>query len=368
MYKFAVRMMILVFLGLSTGPLRADIAYSEIAADETVVFFRTSAWLDSAAREWHIPIRGWIYEPEDSAARKAVFATILESEYGLSPSAETQGNFDRRINLMIADNERGKQIVISVAGKTIALPSSGVDGHFATTLVLTADQVDAHIDHSRLFFRAVTRADERRSFFGEVLLVEPHGLGIISDIDDTVKISNITDRRELLESTFLQDFAAVPFMAQLYSAWSAQGASLHFVSSSPWQLYEPLDEFLVDSGFPRAALELKSVRFRDTTLFNLFKKGTETKPAVIEKILSAYPTRKFILVGDSGEHDPEVYSRLMRKYPEQILRVYIRNVGDTSANDERFATLFSGIDAERWDLFDSAEIFLPVVLTCCATF
>tara|TARA_R110002096_G_scaffold102316_1_gene226153 strand:+ start:359 stop:535 length:177 start_codon:yes stop_codon:yes gene_type:complete len=58
----------------------------------------------------------------------------------------------------------------------------------------------------------------------------------------------------------------------------------------------------------------------------------------------------------------------MRKYPQQILRIYIRNVGNSSSGDERFTEFFSEIDRERWVLFDFAETFLPVELSCCADF
>ena len=362
MNKLVLRALRSLSLVLMAWSLQAN-AQSELEIDEVVVFFRTSAWLDTTRDEWHVPIHGWVYEPEASTVRKALFEAILDSQYDLPVTEDTQANFDHRINLMIADNERGKRIVVSIAGRTVSLPASGVDGHFETTIVLPAATVG-----ERLPLHAVLAADATRTFAGEALLLQPDGWGIISDIDDTVKISNISDRRGLLESTFLKDFSAVPAMATLYTAWSAQGASLHFVSSSPWQLYSPLDDFLLQSGFPSAALELKSVRFRDKTLFNLFKKGTETKPAVIEKILARYPKRRFILVGDSGEQDPEVYSRLMRKHAQQILRVYIRNVGNASSGDERFTELFNGVDRDRWELFDSAETFLPVELSCCADF
>lgn len=367
MTKVASTLLISLLLASFAGPVRADV-HSDLASDEVIVFFRTSAWLDTARGEWHVPIHGWVYEPEDSTVRKALFAAILDAQYDLPVSEQTQANFDRRINLMIADNERDKQIVVSLAGRTFSLPESGVDGHFETTVVLPVETVEEHAIGDRLPLQAVLAADAARSFVGEALLLQPGGWGVISDIDDTVKVSNINDRRGLLESTFLKDFAAVPGMAKLYAAWTAQGASLHFVSSSPWQLYSPLDEFLLANGFPAAALVLKSVRFRDKTLFNLFKKGTETKPAVIKEILGRYPERQFVLVGDSGEHDPEVYSRLMREHPQQILRVYIRNVSNSSPGDERFTALFSGIDRDRWALFDSAEAFLPVELSCCAAY
>ncbi len=342
-----------------SGAANHDHYYSNIAADEVVEFFRSSAWLDEGKQAWHIPIHGWIYEPEDSRVRKAAFAAIMKSEFGLVPTTETEANFSRRVNLMIADNERGKRIVISIAGQVFSIPESSVNGHFETTLILPLADIEDYANDSVITYEAVVAPHEQRKFAGEVMLLEPTGLSLISDIDDTVKISNINDRRGLLESTFLLDFAAVPGMASLYELWSAQGASFHFVSSSPWQLYVPLDEFLQDAGFPRSTLSLKAVRFRDRTLFDLFKKGTETKPATIQKILEAYPKRQFILVGDSGEHDPEVYSALFRKYPEQIRKIYIRNVSSAAANDERFSTLFAGIDENCWQLFDDAEAILP---------
>ena len=355
---FSIVVFLVAIFVFRTTTAGQDHGYSNIAADEVVEFFRTSAWFDEATREWHIPVHGWIYQPEDSTARKALFASIMKREFGLVPTDETEANFTRRINLMIADNERGKRIVISMAGKSFALPQSGPNGHFETTLTLTADDVEAVADNALIRYSAVTGPDDKRTFSGEVLLVEPTGLSLISDIDDTVKISNINDRRGLLENTFLLDFAAAPGMAALYDEWSRQGASLHFVSSSPWQLYAPLDEFLESAGFQKSTLSLKLVRFRDKTLFDLFKKGTETKPAAIEKILNTYPGRQFVLVGDSGEHDPEVYAALLRKYPDQVRKVYIRNVSDASIDDDRFKTLFDGIDADCWALFEQPDSIL----------
>ena len=326
--------------------------FSNIKSDEHVVFFRTSAWLDEPAQEWRIPIHGWIYEPEDSVTRMGLFASILEEKYELVPDEETEANFARRLNLLIADNERGKQIVINIAGQTFVLPKSTPDGHFKTTLKIPVDDAEPFTRNSKIGFSAVVEDDEPRHFAGEVLLVEPTGLSIISDIDDTVKISEVTARKALLERTFLLDFAAAPGMAALYDSWSGENTSFHFVSSSPWQLYLPLIEFLDDQKFPHADLNLKPVRFRDESLFDLFKKGTETKPQVIEDILAAYPGRRFILVGDSGEQDPEVYADIYRKHPEQILKIYIRNVSGESVDNERFTDVFAGIDRSCWTLFD----------------
>ena len=88
---------------------------------------------------------------------------------------------------------------------------------------------------------------------GDVHLVQPHGLSIISDIDDTIKMTEATSRSEMLANTFLRPFEVVEGMVELYQAWHAQGADFHYVSSSPWQLYQPLADLCMASNFPAEA-------------------------------------------------------------------------------------------------------------------
>lgn len=332
-----------------------DAPVSNLAEDEQVVFFRTAGWLDEASQEWHLPIHAWVYEPQNSSARMAVFEAVLAEQFELSPSAETESNLDQRLNLLIADNERGKTLVVNLAGRDYSLPASAENGHIETTLTIPKDDVDRYGSGDFINFSAVFAEEDSRRIEGEVHLVEPSGLSVISDIDDTVKISNVTDTKKLLEYTFLLDFEAALGMADQYREWSATNVSFHFVSSSPWQLYPPLTEFLDAAGFPWATLSLKSMRFRDETFFDLFKKGTETKPAAIEKILAAYPDRDFILVGDSGEQDPEVYAALIRKFPDQVGKIYIRNVTQEAPDNDRFKAVFGDIEQDRWSLFDDPK-------------
>ena len=339
--------------GAQERPAGEDtLIYSDIKADEQVVFFRTAGWLDEASQEWHLPIHGWIYEPENSELRKALFVRILEEQFDLVPDSNTEPNLDRRLNLLIADNERNKTITVNIAGRSHALPPSTENGHFNGTVVIPAGEARDFAEQGFIEYSAATRDPRVREFKGKVRLLKPAGLSIISDIDDTVKITAVTDTRRMLEQTFLLDFMAAPGMADLYGEWAADNVGFHYVSSSPWQLYSPLVEFLDASNFPWATFRLKTVRFRDETLLDLFKKGTETKPAIIETILDRYPERQFVLVGDSGEQDPEVYAALLRKHPQQILKAYIRNVTQETPDNPRFASVFEGVADDRWQLFD----------------
>jgi phosphatidate phosphatase APP1 len=117
-------------------------------------------------------------------------------------------------------------------------------------------------------------------------------------------------------------------------------------------LFPELYEFLQKDRFPSAGFALKVVRFRDETLFNLFKPATETKPEQIKAILAAYPQRQFILIGDSGELDPEVYSDFLTEYPQQVQRICIRNITSSSLTDARFSQL-EAVKRSLLVLFDS---------------
>jgi len=331
--------------------------YSDIKADERLVFFNTAAWLNPEQTHWQIPIHAWIYEPADSMVRQGIFAAMLESSYELKVTAETAGVFLRRSNLLLADNERGKRLVIRLAGQDHELPLSKENGQVYTLLQLPIAAVNAVSDQGRLHFFALTQSQDQRRFEGDVQLVAGLGISVISDIDDTIKVTNVTDHRQLFDNTFFRDFRVVEGMPELYRSLAEGGDRLHFVSSSPWQLYDPLTEFIEAAGFPWATLNLKAVRFRDETLLNFFKKGTETKPAQIEPILQNYPERKFVLIGDSGEQDPEVYGDITRRYPAQVLMVLIRNADGSDSGDQRYKNAFEGIPRDRWQLFDDpAEI------------
>ncbi len=198
-------------------------------------------------------------------------------------------------------------------------------------------------------------ADDARIYTGQVKLVKPQGVSIISDIDDTIKISDVTDRKQLLYNTFYKDIKLVPGMAEKYQHWLQADGALHFVSSSPWQLYPVLTTAIEKAGFPVADYALKTFRFRDSSLLNLFVKSTETKPPQIKQILQRYPERTFILVGDSGEFDPEIYAKIKQQFPQQIKQILIRNVTNETADNLRFQALFKDAEPGTWQLFTTAK-------------
>lgn len=139
---------------------------------------------------------------------------------------------------------------------------------------------------------------------GVVNLIDPEGISIISDIDDTIKETNISaGARIILRNTFLKDMQEVPGMSKVYKEWWKQGAAIHYVSNSPWQLIPSLLEFFHTHKFPPGSAHL---RLHDSVLKTYFMEPGENKRRSIREILKDFPRRKFILVGDSGEIDMEM--------------------------------------------------------------
>lgn len=175
-----------------------------------------------------------------------------------------------------------------------------------------------------------------------VLVVARPDLGIISDLDDTVLVSRADSLTALVATTFLNNVRTrqpFPGVAALYrglQAGAGAGAEprpLFYVSSSPWNFFDLLWRFLRRQGVPAGPLLL-----RDWAAGLLGGHG-DHKLSRIETLLSTYPDLNFLLIGDSGEEDPELYARVVRDHPGRVRAVYIRDVVHTPGVDARVRDL-----------------------------
>ena len=132
-------------------------------------------------------------------------------------------------------------------------------------------------------------------------------------------------------------------MATLFREWAGQGAAFHYVSSSPWQLYRNLAGLFDQEGFPEGSFHLLAFRLRDHLFRKILMLRRSGKGSVIKGILQMFPQRKFILVGDSGEADPEIYASIAQKFPRQVARVFIREVAGPRNTQQRFNKAFRKI-------------------------
>jgi phosphatidate phosphatase APP1 len=169
---------------------------------------------------------------------------------------------------------------------------------------------------------------------GEVLVPPPSAeFGVISDIDDTVLQTDATSLLRMARTVFLGNARTrMPFAgaAALYRALHAGRSGnarnpLFYVSNSPWNLYDLLSEFFQLNDIPIGpVLFLRNWGVTEDEL--LPTQQQEYKLRHIRRILDLYPELPFILIGDSGEEDPEVYHHVTQEYPDRVLAIYIRNV------------------------------------------
>jgi phosphatidate phosphatase APP1 len=345
--------------------LPADQVASQIARDEVVVFFPTYAHRTADGKSWNVQIHGQIFEPEESSLRRAALVEVMERSLGLSRRDAETAIFQKRVRAFLVDNERNKTIHIQLGDKVYRAGTSGPNGHFSTELVVSAEEIERAPDDGgktigAVRFKAIVPADDSREFPGEVQLIELKGLSVISDVDDTIKISEVGDLRALLTNTFLREYRPVDGMAELYQGWEKAGAKFHYVSASPWQLYRSLAEFCAEEKFPRGSFHMKLFRLHDSSALALLGSQQKYKPGVIAKILEDFPERRFVLVGDSGEDDPEIFGELARKHPQQVVRVLIRDPGGNDSDrdsKDRYKAAFKDVPQERWQVFsDPAEL------------
>jgi len=335
--------------------LTARLCPAQVKSDEELLFFPTYGHLSEDGSEWLVPIHGWIFEPETNSFLRRTALNELRSRLALDPEAASTKIFETRVRWLLVDNESDKLVSVTIGEKPYPLGVSGEDGRLLETVHLTVDEVRALATEGRIEFRAVLREGDDRKFGGSVRLVEPEGLSVISDIDDTIKVSEVTDKTKLIQNTLFREFVPVDGMAALYRKWAAQGVVFHFVSASPWQFFVPLRDMLQAAEFPEASWHLKPFRIKELSSKTLSADPTEYKLATIGEILKAFPKRRFVLVGDSGEKDPEVYGELARQHPEQIQAIFIRNVTGETRDAERFGKALHDVPEEKWRLFEGPE-------------
>ncbi|KAF2268189.1 actin patch protein 1, partial [Lojkania enalia] len=195
-------------------------------------------------------------------------------------------------------------------------------GHFSICAAL--DFVPTHV---RIL------ASDKLSATEKVIITEAHGVSVISDIDDTIKHSAISSgAREIFRNAFIRDLGdlTIEGVKEWYSRMSELGVKFHYVSNSPWQLYPVLQKYFAMAGLPPGSFHLKQY---SGMLQGIFEPVAERKKSTLDKIARDFPERSFILIGDSGEADLEVYTDFVLENPGRVIAVFIRDVTTAEGAD-----------------------------------
>jgi phosphatidate phosphatase APP1 len=156
--------------------------------------------------------------------------------------------------------------------------------------------------------------------------------GVISDVDDTILVSGVTNLLRMARLAFLNNARTrLPFagVSAFYRALQSGPEStlfnpVFYVSSSPWNLYDLLADFCAVQGIPKGPLMLRDIGIDEDKVLSGTHAGHKT--IQIEHIMRVCSDLPFVLIGDSGQHDPEIYLQVLKDYPDRVMAIYIREV------------------------------------------
>lgn len=313
--------------------------------EKSVTVYPTYGYRKPGEDEWTIPLRVWVHKRRHVALELIALHVKHSFEQDMERELETaeKERLEDCLSEFIADDDSNEAVEISFdedepGGSFQLSRRTNFNGLIEEEVRLPAAKAEELLKGSK--WLTLTAQTEGFSGTGRVRLLDATGVSVVSDIDDTIKVTKVpAGKKTVLRRTFLEPYEAVPKMSERYKGLneSPGDVSFHYVSGSPWQMYRLLSQFLVaESGFPEGTFHMKSLRK------NLFDRGSwqdirsfvlagetatlEQKIEQITELMVNLPGRDFILFGDSGEKDPEVYRALVRLFPGRVKEIFIRDV------------------------------------------
>jgi phosphatidate phosphatase APP1 len=276
----------------------------------------------------------------------------LLADRGLTPQTEADSpwrNFQAMYRRFNSREISGAQILVTLPGGLDTYVTTDRSGYF--TLALDPPQLPAPLDY--LWYPVPVRLSRLpprfRGLRGAVegtarVLIPPATaeFGVISDLDDTVIVTRATHILRMLRTVLFRNAHSHEPLAGVAAFYRALQRGLtgrpdnpfFYVSSSPWNLYDVLEDFLRLHDIPLGPLLLRdSLLSGPKTLPGAVSSGTDSlhhghKLREIKQLLDTYPALPFILLGDSGQHDADIYAEVARQHPGRIRVIYIRDVGE----------------------------------------
>jgi hypothetical protein len=181
-------------------------AYEEMMLFPNVAFQRKQG-------DWRLNFHGWRFR---TSRRNKFFgessSTVAERVARLFASSEQivyyNDTFQRdRLKPFMVRDKQHEQIHLIIGQTLNTTVSTDDDGQFRTSAIMSADDVEQCRMGSSIDYRAV--GDNGDQWQGKVHLLERRGLSIVSDIDDTIKVSEVLDKIRLVANTFIHGFRVV---------------------------------------------------------------------------------------------------------------------------------------------------------------
>lgn len=314
---------------------------------------------DTAGQIWEAEFVAAVFSQHPSCAVSDAVVKLAD-KIGLADNDQAKKTIEQRMRPFLMDIQPGKQ-VFALHGGDICLKFSpgGRNGISSDLRSVHAAPAGMVVPTTAEVPSGTTGLLQSKTFFSAA-----EGWAVISDVDDTIKVTLTSEHLGILRSTFVDEPRAVPGMPELYKFLQAQVTSaspFFYLSASPYNLYPFLRDFR-DAYYPRGQLILRDSSWMSLPgLFSSLTLGTKGyKVDRLKKIYGWLPKKKIICIGDSTQTDPEAYAELYRDAgPDWIKLILIRRVTGVAAADikeknkpARFEEAFQGVPKSVWHVFE----------------
>ncbi len=340
----------------------------ELPPEQQLVLGPTVAWATTVNGDtrWMIRVLGRVFQPSESSRKRQIAIDALAP---LVPANRHDALYRERAGYFISKSQSRSRVAIAIGNTVRTLPPTDSAGCFAADIELSAGEAATLEREGRIGFEARPGPNRPAAVQGVALRVAPEGVVVVTDMDDTIKHTDIPNHAQARLNTFTRPFQPVAGMPELYRSWQAAGGDqVHFqvVSAGPWQFHTPLQRFTVEAGFPAFGWNMRCVDVSSPSV--LINETLAADPArlsrfkaeTIRTLMQRWPQRRFVLVGDSGERDPEAYAQVVAEFGDRVQAVYIRNVTGQGTGSQRYVDLFQALGAMgRLQVFERAEELPP---------
>jgi phosphatidate phosphatase APP1 len=313
------------------------------------VAFRDHSDPTKSPADWNLHNQGWYYE------ENPIQAFLMEKSLELIVRKDLDKN---RVKMFTAEGKKKKDLCIDGLSRSMCTKTDG-DGRIKNTFTVTNQEIELFRQPGgatgQVSFQASVLNNNNMKAMGEIYLCDDDGVTFISDIDDTIKITEVTSSTQTLINTFSGDFKPVPGMAEIYRHWETQyNATFAYLTASPDQLYPFLREFFDREQFPSGSAHMRHFTWLDANFITFFMSSSymAKKTETLEMFLQNTRNRKFVLLGDIFQKDPEIYAGVYAKYPDRIQRIFIRKYADDNEGQQRLEALFKDMPREKWATFE----------------
>ncbi|TGZ79848.1 hypothetical protein EX30DRAFT_355520 [Ascodesmis nigricans] len=351
---------------------------SPIQPGESVWLYNNIGYRDAATNRWVVQfICAYFYRGTGKDLAKVV--ANITTMIGLAPGADptTEQTIANRVQPFLDTILEGKtvQVAFNQAGdggnenQIFTLGPGGSHGVSVNDVFVAGDWREGNVVRSRAIMPGTGESSGFQScslINFETRFADQEGWAVVSDIDDTIKVTEVRDRLSLLRHTFVLPPETVPGMPEAYSRLNSllSAPPWFYLSASPYNLFPLLSAF-VASHYPRGQLLLREMSWQELESFIVtITMGTQQyKENELEVLIKNFPKKKWVFIGDSTQKDPEAYAAVYRRHPTNVRRIWVRLVKGVDVqkekelnSKERLEKAFKGVPREIWSTFEDPEV------------